>query len=81
MVLLIDPAGRLTALYDESLDLAAFGPLTITRASFVEPDARGHWHADLTPVSGPVLGPFGRRSEALEAERAWLEGHLLAPRP
>ena len=31
------------------------------------------------PVGGPVLGPFDRRSEALEAERAWLEAHWLLP--
>ena len=34
---------------------------------------------DLRPVDGPVLGPFDRRSEALEAEVAWLEAHWLTP--
>jgi hypothetical protein len=24
------------------------------------------------PVEGPVLGPYGSRSEALRAERGWL---------
>jgi hypothetical protein len=28
-------------------------------------------------VGGPVLGPFDRRSDALEAERDWLERHWL----
>ncbi len=59
-------------LYDEAIDLAALGRLSITRASHVEPDDAGQWFADLAPVSGPRLGPFDRRSEALEAERAWL---------
>jgi hypothetical protein len=54
------------------------GQLTITRASHVEPDNRGLWQADLTPVGGPLLGPFERRSEALAAERDWLESHWLS---
>ncbi len=45
--------------------------LRITRASFVEP-GKGGWTADMGPSAGPVLGPFGLRSEALRAERQWL---------
>ena len=63
----------------EELDLAALGSLTIQRASHVEPDATGLWWADLTPVQGPCLGPFARRSEALIAEVQWLEAHWLTP--
>jgi hypothetical protein len=33
--------------------------------------------ADLSPVGGTKLGPFDRRSEALDAERVWLEKCLL----
>ena len=44
------------------------------------PTPDGRWTADMTPVGGPVLGPFDRRSEALEAEHAWLEAHWLVPR-
>ena len=51
--------------FRETIDLAALGPLTLRRASHVEPDVEGRWFADLTPVSGPLLGPFIRRSEAL----------------
>ena len=51
--------------------------LTIQRGSHVEPNERGQWLADLAPVGGPVLGPFRLRSEALEAERDWLEQHWL----
>ena len=43
------------------------------------PTPDGRWRADLRPVVGPVLGPFAHRSEALEAERAWLEAHWLSP--
>lgn len=42
----------------------------------VPPDARTAssvaWYVDLTPVSGPVLGPFTTREAALEIEKAWL---------
>ena len=77
MQLVVTPGGTVRCLYDESIDLAALGPLEITRASHVEPDAKGRWTADLTPVGGPVLGPFHHRSEALEAEQAWLEANWL----
>ena len=78
MRLLIRPDGEVTCLYDEAIDLSALGSLTISRASHVEPDSQGRWFADLSPVGGPTLGPFSRRSEALEAERDWLEVQLLA---
>jgi hypothetical protein len=77
MKLLVRPDGTVRAIYDESIDLGALGRPTIARASHVEPTPGGHWTADLTPVGGPVLGPYDRRSEALEAERGWLERHWL----
>ncbi len=79
MHLVVAPDGTARAIYGEIIDLAALGRPTIARASHVEPDAEGRWLADLRPVSGPVLGPFDRRSEALEAEVAWLEAHWLTP--
>jgi hypothetical protein len=77
MKLLVKPNGNVRAIYDEAIDLGVLGRATITRASHVEPDQEGRWLADLTPVGGPVLGPFNRRSVALEAERDWLERHWL----
>jgi len=77
MQMLITPAGSIYCLYDESLDLPAFGRLVISRASHVEPDLSGAWLADLSPVSGPTLGPFASRSIALNAERMWLERNWL----
>ena len=77
MKLLVTRDGTVRAIYDESVDLAALGRPTIARASHVEPTHDGRWTADLTPVGGPVLGPFDQRSEALEAEREWLGRHWL----
>jgi hypothetical protein len=79
MLLLIDPAGQVRCLYDELVDLESLGRLTIRRASQVEPDSTGCWWADLSPVGGPRLGPYCWRSQALAAERTWLEQHWLVP--
>ena len=75
--LIVAADGRLRCLYDEVLDLSAFGRSSITRGSRVEPMPDGRWTADLALVGGPVLGPFGCRSEALAAERAWLHANWL----
>jgi hypothetical protein len=72
MELVIGVDGVARCIYAEALDLREIGKLQITRASHVEPDRDGYWWADMGPVDGPVLGPYGSRSEALEAERAWL---------
>jgi hypothetical protein len=79
MQLLIAPSGMARCMYDEVVDIAALGLLTIQRGSYVEPVEKGNWIADLSPVGGPVLRPFARRSEALQAEAAWLEAHWLLP--
>jgi hypothetical protein len=77
MDLVIRPDGTVRSLYDESIDLRLLGRLTIARGSHVEPDRRGRWTAELSPVGGPLLGPFDCRSDALAAERQWLEVHWL----
>ena len=77
MHLVIAPGGNLRCVYGEAIDLAALGSPAITRASHVEPDPQGRWLADLSPITGPTLGPFLLRSEALAAERLWLETHWL----
>ena len=78
MELLIDPTGAVRCVYDETLPLHELGTLTISRGSHVEPTTTGPWTADLAPVLGPRLGPFATRSEALAAERAWLDTHWLS---
>lgn len=53
------------------------GEAKTTRASYVEPLSSGKWEADLTPVWGPILGPFNRRDEAVSAEIEWLQNHNI----
>lgn len=69
------------ALYSDDFDFrdlgAELGELSIARASHVEPTLDGRWTADMGPVSGPVLGPFDTRAEALAEEVAWLKENRL----
>jgi hypothetical protein len=77
MDLIVGTDGSVHCLYDEAIDLEELGALKIRRVSHVEPTADGQWTADLSPTDGPRLGPFRRRSEALDAEREWLGANLL----
>lgn len=77
MQLLVDRQGAVHCLYDEVIDLLTLGSIVIRRASHVEPDSEGRWWADLVLVNGPRIGPFLVRSQALAAERKWLEEHRL----
>jgi len=77
MQLVIKPNGEVRCVYDETIDLRQLGQLSVQRGSTVEPDDVGIWFADLAIVNGPKLGPFRLRSEALTAERQWLESHWL----
>lgn len=76
MILMVDRQGDVRCLYSEALDLASLGTMSIQRASHVEPDATGNWRADLSPMQGPTLGPYPRRSDALSAEEDWLVKRL-----
>lgn len=73
--------GEVRFIHDDDLAEAmrGFGTSTTARASHVEP-TEGGWKADLAPVQGPVLGPFPRRSTALEVEVEWLQQHRT-PKP
>ncbi len=75
--LVVDSSGTGHCIYSDEFDLAGLGEIHVSRASYVEPDSQGRWWADLAPVDGPKLGPFRRRSQALEAEVAWLRRHWL----
>lgn len=77
MIIAFLPEGKAFALYTEAVDLSGLGSLSHRRASHVEPSEKGAWRADLSPVGGPILGPYPKRSEALTAEVIWLEAHLM----
>jgi hypothetical protein len=76
MQIVIGTNGTARCLYGEDIDLEKLGTLTISRASHVEPDDSGRWFASM--IDGPVLGPFVRRSDALQAEADWLNSNRLA---
>jgi hypothetical protein len=75
--MVISKQGSVRHVYEEGIDLRPLGSPQIERGSHVEPTTEGTWTADMSPVGGPLLGPFSKRSEALAAERAWLETHWL----
>ena len=77
MELIIAPCGDIRCIYDEHIDLSQLGPLQIERVSHVEPTTDAQWTADLSPLGGPLLGPFPLRSDALRAELEWLEQNWL----
>lgn len=72
----ITPAGDVRFIWDDQLQpLLELGEPEVRRASHVEPTDDGQWTADLSPVGGPVLGPFRFRQQALAAEVDWLQRH------
>ena len=79
MELIIQPDGSARCIYSEVISLTGLGQATINRASHVEPTKDGTWLADLSPVGGPTLGPFEKRTLALEAEVVWLRENWLVP--
>ena len=79
--IIIEQDGTVRAIYDEAIRFGSLGQPSIRRASHVEPNEDGQWTADLSPMDGPSLGPFAVRSDALQAEREWLEVNWLTSRP
>ena len=77
MEIRVPPQGPALCIYSDALPLSEIGKLNITRVSHVEPDDSGQWMADLSPISGPKLGPFELRSAAIKAEVDWLGKHWL----
>ena len=64
--------GVVTFIYHDALtNRLDLGAVDMRRVSHVEPCGRD-WTADMSPVGGPVLGPFTLRQDALDAEMAWL---------
>jgi hypothetical protein len=80
MILAIDNQGVCRAVYTDDCDYYAISQrVIIRRASHVEPspDGRG-WCADMSPVGGPMIGPYPTRAAALAAEVGWIETHVLS---
>ena len=77
MQIVITSTGIMRLLYTDVFDFDVFGNTNIARASHVEPDTNGGWYADLSPVKGPRLGPFRKRSEALAAETDWINHNIF----
>ena len=77
MIISIDRAGGVRAIYSDGFNWQALGKTLIQRASQVEPDHLVLWWADLSVSGGPKIGPFARRTDAIAAEIAWLEKHHL----
>ena len=74
----VSGGGWIKAVHHDALAWQRLGSVLIQLGSHVEPTANGEWTADLSPVGGPVLGPFAKRGAALAAEVRWLEQHWLA---
>ena len=64
-------------IYNDNILLNDLGNINIKRASYVEPDQNGNWIADMSPIKNIKLGPYKLRSEALDAERNWLNKTLF----
>ena len=77
MEIVVLPSGEAKCIYQEAIPLSKLGQISIKRASHVEPDDDGQWLADLSPVDGPTLGPFPKRTDALAAEVDWLQNNWL----
>ena len=73
--------GKIHFIYEDAMrPFLELGEATVKRVSHVEPviiDGKVKWNADLSPVSGPVLGPFDSRDEALSKEVEWLNANSL----
>lgn len=79
-ILKINCEAEVSAIYGDDLAglIEQAETVSITRASHVEPTTEGQWTADLSPVGGPVLGPFALRQTALDEEVAWLKQNLFS---
>jgi len=79
-ILKINCEAEVSAIYGDDLAglIEQAETVSITRASHVEPTTDGQWTADLSPVGGPVLGPFALRQTALDEEVAWLKLNLFS---
>ena len=81
MIIQANPDGSVTAIVgslkeETPIDLESIGQCT-TRRQGVLMEFNGEWFADMFLISGPVLGPFASREQAIAAEIDWLRGNVL----
>ena len=77
MEFVFEPNGEGRCIYSDYISIRELGDVRIQRVSHVEPNSHGEWVADLSPIEGPKLGPFLKRTDALTAEVEWLREHWL----
>lgn len=75
LIVSIDQNGTTEFIYDDEFSEMLNSKTTIQRASHVEPEGT-QWIAEM--ISGPKLGPFKTRQEALDAEREYLEKEMFS---
>lgn len=76
--IVVEPSGTIKLIYEDDLrGLLTNGKAEIKRVSHVEPTIDGRWEADLSPINGPILGPYDTRKEALESEVNYLIANIL----
>lgn len=57
--------------------LAHNAQLSGTPAEIRQQLPQNKWWADMTPLDGPVIGPFDDNQQALNAEIIWLQEHHI----
>lgn len=77
MDIFIKPDGAVQALYTDDFDFETLGKREISKASYIEVDEQSQFWSDLSPVDGPRLGPFYKRSQAIKAEQDWIVQNIF----
>lgn len=80
MKIKINPDGTINLLYTEDICVEELGKVdSIKRLFHVEPTQDNKWTATVNRDTSEcvMLGPFDKRSEALEAEVTWIEDNIL----
>ena len=73
----VNTEGEITFIYRDDLrGLLREGEASIRRVSNVEPDENGDWIASMS--DGTTIGPFTLRTDALNAEVAYLEKKMFS---
>lgn len=81
MKIKINTNGTLNLVYTEDICVEELGKIdSIKRLFHVEPTQDNKWTAKVNIGTSEcvVLGPYDKRSEALEAEVAWIEDNVLS---